>query len=117
MPGVEILSSQPIYQTEHLWWIILVGTGLGFIITLIAAIIDWVNFGFTWSGIVLIFFCTFLGFFISVIPATTVEIETDTVDYVEYKVTIDDTVLINEFLDKYEILDQDGKIYTIKERE
>jgi hypothetical protein len=34
-----------------------------------------------------------------------------------YKVTIDDSVSMNEFLDKYEILDQEGKIYTIKERE
>lgn len=34
-----------------------------------------------------------------------------------YKVTIDDSVSMNEFLDKYEILDQEGKIYTVKERE
>lgn len=34
-----------------------------------------------------------------------------------YKVTIDDTVSMNEFLDKYEILGQEGKIYTVKERE
>lgn len=33
-----------------------------------------------------------------------------------YKVTIDDSVSMNEFLDKYEILDQEGKIYTIKEK-
>ena len=34
-----------------------------------------------------------------------------------YKVIIDDSVSMNEFLDKYEILDQEGKIYTVKERE
>ena len=34
-----------------------------------------------------------------------------------YKVTIDDSVSMTEFLDKYEILDQEGKIYTVKERE
>ena len=34
-----------------------------------------------------------------------------------YKVTIDDSVSMNEFLDKYEILGQEGKIYTVKERE
>jgi uncharacterized protein YacL len=37
--------------------------------------------------------------------------------HVEYQVTIDDSVSMNEFLDKYEILDQEGKIYTVKERE
>ena len=33
-----------------------------------------------------------------------------------YKVIIDDSVSMNEFLDKYEILGQEGKIYTVKER-
>ena len=28
----------------------------------------------------------------------------------------DDSVSMNEFLDKYEILDQEGKIYTVKEK-
>jgi uncharacterized membrane protein len=39
------------------------------------------------------------------------------VKYIEYKVTIDESVSMVEFLDKYEILDQEGKIYTVKERE
>lgn len=34
----------------------------------------------------------------------------------QYKITIDDSVSMVEFLDKYEIIDQDGKIYTVKER-
>ena len=34
-----------------------------------------------------------------------------------YKVTVDDSVSMTEFLDKYEIIDQEGKIYTVKERE
>lgn len=42
--------------------------------------------------------------------------EYETGEY-EYKVTIDDSVSMNEFLDKYEILDQEGKIYTVRERE
>lgn len=33
-----------------------------------------------------------------------------------YKVTIDDSVSMNQFLDKYEILDQEGKIYTVREK-
>lgn len=42
--------------------------------------------------------------------------EYETGEY-EYKVTIDDSVSMNEFYEKYEILDQEGKIYTVKERE
>lgn len=36
--------------------------------------------------------------------------------YPTYKVTISDEVSVNEFMNKYEILNQDGKIYTVKER-
>lgn len=36
-------------------------------------------------------------------------------DYTEYKVIIDDTVNMNEFMKKYEILDRDGKIYIVRE--
>lgn len=35
----------------------------------------------------------------------------------EYQVTIDDSVSINEFLEKYEIIEVNGKIYTIREKE
>lgn len=34
-----------------------------------------------------------------------------------YKVTISDEVSMNEFLSKYEIIDQEGKIYTVREIE
>lgn len=34
----------------------------------------------------------------------------------QYKVTISDEVQMNEFLEQYEIIDQDGKIYVIREK-
>lgn len=33
-----------------------------------------------------------------------------------YKVTISDEVKMNDFLEKYEIIDQEGKIYVVRER-
>lgn len=36
--------------------------------------------------------------------------------YPTYKVTVSNEVSMNEFMNKYEVLSQDGKIYTIKER-
>lgn len=33
-----------------------------------------------------------------------------------YQVTIDDSVSMNEFQNKYEIIEVEGKIYTVKER-
>lgn len=44
-------------------------------------------------------------------------INTPSVGYNEYKVTIDETVSLNEFNSKYEIIEQEGKIYTIIEKE
>ena len=35
----------------------------------------------------------------------------------QYKVTISDEVKMNDFLEKYEIVDQDGKIYVVRERD
>ena len=34
----------------------------------------------------------------------------------QYKVTISDEVSMDEFLEKYEIIDQEGKIFTVRER-
>lgn len=33
-----------------------------------------------------------------------------------YQVTVDDSVSMNEFQDKYEIIEMEGKIYTVRER-
>jgi hypothetical protein len=55
-----------------------------------------------------------LGAIVGVLPAsysTPIAYET------QYKVTISDEVLMNDFLEKYEIIDQEGKIYTVRERE
>lgn len=41
----------------------------------------------------------------------------NTFSHYEYKVLIDDSVPLNEFNEKYEILDQEGQIYTVIERE
>lgn len=38
-------------------------------------------------------------------------------EYTSYEVILEDSVSINEFLDRYEILDQRGQIYTVKEIE
>lgn len=35
-------------------------------------------------------------------------------DHTEYKVTVDETVNMNEFFEKYELIGQEGKIYIVK---
>ncbi len=38
-------------------------------------------------------------------------------DYNTYKVTLDETISVREFLDKYEVLSREGEIFTIREIE
>lgn len=45
-----------------------------------------------------------------------VTIETNEVVDTKYQVTISEETNFNEFVEKYEILNQEGKIYTVKER-
>ena len=117
MNGVDILSSETIYETEVFWWLIPLFAGIGLLIGLALSVKQWIDYGFDgdyiMATIALTIACAFVGF----LGAGISEHETDTVDHIEYKVTIDDSVSMNEFLDKYEILDQEGKIYTVKERE
>ena len=111
MNGVEILSSETIYNTILPEWCIALGfvLGMAFIVATIFTFLDGYN----------ILGCICLVLMIASIVVACLggsESKTD-VSHIEYKVTIDDSVSMNEFLSKYEILDQEGKIYTVKERE
>ena len=117
MNGVEILSSETIYEVEAFFWLIPVFAGAGLLISLICCIVSWIDFGFDIDHIGAILACAAIGACIGLLCAIMSVHETDIVDHIEYKVTIDDSVSMNEFLDKYEILDQEGKIYTVKEKE
>ena len=54
--------------------------------------------------------CVFAGFWGAVFLGTPKK------EIVQYKVTIDETVSFVEFHKKYEIIDQEGEIYTIQEK-
>lgn len=99
--GVEILSMRQNYE-----WVLLVMSILYLIISIISIIIasrDRRASQFVFFGIIA-FFCVilFFAFFNSI--------------YIEYEVTINDNVSFTEFMDRYEILDENGKIYTVKEK-
>ena len=115
MNGVEILSSETIYETTSYPWIIAILVAIGFLGGLIIAIVHWIDYGFDGNDILMIIGCAVIGAYFGFLGFIFSERESDTVDYIEYKVTIEDSVSMNEFLDKYEILDREGKIYTVKE--
>ena len=116
MNGVEILSSTEVgvdYTSN--WWL----TGLIFLgcIALGGIVGFWVAHDFdTVEG-------TLVGCLVGALIGIVVWIMVGAATWkpttyeTHYKVTIDDSVSMNEFLDRYEILDQEGKIYTVKERE
>ena len=119
MTGVEILSQRNIYVIEYPWWILAIFTAIGLIVGLVLTIY-WSfkykeRFGSFHIGIMLLF--TIGGAFMGLLATSICKYETDVVDYIEYKVAVSDDVGFNEFMDKYEILDREGKIYTVKERE
>ena len=110
MNGVEILSSETIYNPilPEYW----LGIGLGCALLLIVAM----GFCFANEHIILGFICMAIAVGFVIIGGLGGNLSTTDISHIEYKVTIDDSVSMNEFLDKYEILDQEGKIYTVKER-
>ena len=112
MAGITILSEQIMYNTFLPEWCAAVGIlFVLFVLPIGLAILC--ESDIKWPGHIL----TILALIGSLMILFGLLSNTHSIDYVEYKATIDDSVSMNEFLDKYEILDREGKIYTIKEKE
>lgn len=115
MSGVEILSiiEEPICQFN--------GTAFWIGLSIIFAI------GFIWgigviikdddysTGAISFVLGIILGLIFGFQCGVLFDTETGEVD-TTYKVTISDEVPLNEFMEKYEIIDQEDKIYTVRER-
>lgn len=116
MNGIEILSiiEKPILLFNETAFFI--AFAIFMLIFLTIGIYAWVAEGY----FELFMVCLILGLIASFLLAASCGAmfseETDEVE-TSYKVTISDEVSLNEFLDKYEIIDQEGKIYTVRERE
>ena len=111
MQGVEILSSTTNYNTILPVWCMVVGlVGVG--VCLYCAILLFME---CYDVTPWVFVTLTIAF--AAVTLLSVISNKNNINHIEYKVTIDDSVSMNEFLDKYEIIDQEGKIYTVKERE
>lgn len=111
MNGVEILSSEIIYNTILPEWCLIVGLLVDFVLVGCMAVC------FSNNRIIAGLICIILAFGSGIAGSLGGTQSKTNINYIEYKVTINDSVSMNEFLDKYEILDQEGKIYTVKEKE
>ncbi len=116
MEGVQILNQFEVVTKEVFNWdTFLIGLGIGAAVGLVAAII----FGLT-EGEWLAFFCMalvlipilalFVGALSGVAWMKPVAWET------HYEITINEEVSMQEFMEKYEILETRGTIYTVKEK-
>ena len=117
MNGVEILNETQVVAESTFNWIAfwVVGSiilGIMIIIGIILSIIEGPDL-VGWMAVIgsgIIFGLGF-GLIQGIICETPAEYET------HYQVIIDDSVSMNDFLDKYEIINTEGKILTIKERD
>lgn len=109
MEGIEILSISEIGINPVFNWpmAIICGILIGLIPAFFAGATE------NSVGLFIIMFILCAPFF-GAICGFSIEKYTDTAP--TYKVIIDDTVSLNEFYDKYKVLEQDGKIFTIMER-
>lgn len=117
MTGVEILNQfEVITKTVFSWKSAWIGFAISAVATIliilmvIASDFDWSCFG--WSCLIFIpivgiIIGLFSGFLIGPTP---IEYET------HYEVIITEEVSMKEFMDKYEILDTHGSIYTVREK-
>ena len=114
--GVEILSQAEVGTNTSMDWAVFgLFTTLFFVIGLTVAVMQICPTGVEWLGCVLIGLMvgalgSLFGGLVGRAVGEPTEFET------QYKVIISDEVQMNEFLEKYEIVDQEGKIYTIREK-
>lgn len=113
MTGVEILAMEEVV-TEYVWnWnAYFITVGVAILFCGLIGLLFSSPMTMTQGLIVGVCIGIILGGIIGVLPAS---ITSPGVYETRYKVTISDEVSMNDFLERYEILDQEGKIYTVRE--
>lgn len=117
MEGVQILNqfevaTKTVFSEESFWWGALIGAGIGLFMAIIFGLseMDWLAF---FTGLVV--FCTFLALLVGILGGLV--LKPNLVDYeTHYEVSVDENVNMKDFMDKYEILETRGAIYTVKEK-
>lgn len=116
MAGVEILTSaQVVVEVAFNWTVFWIAFSIMFLLCLIA----YIGFALSTTSdfvgaipilIVGLVFGTIFGVGFGEMASKPISYET------QYKVTISDEVSMTEFYKHYEVIEQDGKIFTVKEK-
>lgn len=107
MEGITILNQTPITTAHPIAWII--PSIVACIVIVVAITMTIVDADPSWLVLIIIAILVWVLLFLMIGLAVPVE----TGEYI-YEVTVDDSVSINEFYSRYEIVDQRGEIYKIK---
>ena len=117
MAGVEILAENAIYITEYipqLTWKVVLSGSIGIVLALFALGMLIGNDDLFLPGILVTIVATlFIGTSIKIYETGYSE---EVYSHTEYLATIEETVPAIEFNQKYEIIEQIGELYRIKER-
>lgn len=116
MNGVEVVSQEIVYKTT---------TSLlpFFIAIVVFAVIGFIEWGRKTGGFNVVagmvgaYLGTVIGLFIGALISGVIVQPTNEIDYIKYTVIVNDSVLMDEFMDKYQVLEQEGRVYTVIEKE
>ncbi len=116
MQGVEILTSaQVATEWAFNWNAFWIAFGVVFVIAVFAMIIACVQYGFDWFVVLVV--CVAGAMFGGIIGSLFGgACEIPTLYETQYKITISDEVSMTEFCEHYEVIEQDGKIFTVREK-
>lgn len=115
MEGVRILAQAPVYETVYSWGWSWAGFALSILAVVILAFIIFSVCNGDIAGLLFLIFVGFLG--ITSVYCFSIGNSEKVYSHEEYKVIIDDSVSLNDFYKKYEVIGQEGEIYTVIERE
>ena len=117
MDGVNILNeieviTKTVFSWESFLWGALIGAVVGLILAIVFGLSEGDRFAF-FTGLSV--YCTIIGLFCGlmggfVLKPEPIEYET------HYEVSINEDVSMQEFMDKYEIIETRGSIYTVREK-
>lgn len=109
MEGITILNEFVVDNAPVGWLAIVAGVALlGICFWALISFIGWREYGYSIAFVILAIICSGL-----IVFGVTI---TETPPETQYQVLIDESVSMSEFFEKYEIVEQEGKIYTVKEK-
>ena len=112
--GITVLASEIVMTScagiDIMLYVFIGLFTLGLLFSIIGVAVD--NLRFAQTGVIMLG-CALSLFLIS-LPINAV---TKIPDYTKYEVILDESVSMNEFMNTYEVLEQRGQIYVIKEIE